>query len=98
MFTLINNVIRNFLHRPATRRYPFEKREPFAGARGHLVIDPATCVYCGICATKCPANALAVSRDPKSWTLDPYKCILCGYCIESCPKKCLSMNPHHREP
>jgi formate hydrogenlyase subunit 6/NADH:ubiquinone oxidoreductase subunit I len=95
MLTMLKNIFRNLTSRPATRRYPFVVREPIPGSRSRLEIDPAVCIYCGICARRCPANAIAVSKDPKSWTLDPYRCILCGYCTEVCPKKCLSMNPKH---
>ena len=75
--------------------YPFVSRTPVAGSRGHLVNDPNTCIYCGICQKRCPSDALKVARDPKTWTLDPYRCIVCGYCVDVCPKKCLSMNPNH---
>jgi formate hydrogenlyase subunit 6/NADH:ubiquinone oxidoreductase subunit I len=95
MLGMFNKIFRNLGSRPATRRYPFQKRDSFAGSRGRLEIDIASCIFCGMCAKRCPANALSVSRDPKSWTLDPYCCILCAYCVEVCPKKCLHMNPRH---
>lgn len=93
MFGLVKNIFQNLTRSPATRRYPFERRRPFAGTRGRLLIDIDACVFCGLCARRCPPTALTVSRQPQSWTLDPYRCILCGYCVEVCPKKCLSMNP-----
>jgi NADH-quinone oxidoreductase subunit I len=92
---MISHVFDNIRSKPATRLYPFEKREPPPGARGHLVNDPAACVYCGLCQRRCPAMALRVERKPKTWTLDRYRCILCGYCVEICPKQSLSMNPGH---
>lgn len=95
MFTLIGNILRNLTGKPATRPYPTQRREPIPGNRGSLQIDPAVCIYCGICSKRCPAQALAVTREPKTWTVDPYRCILCGYCVEVCPKKCLSMNPQY---
>ncbi len=97
MFNFVGNVFRNLTRKPATRPYPYQKRAPIAGNRGHLVIDPAVCIYCGLCSKRCPAQALAVTRkpNPNSWTLDPYRCILCGYCVEVCPKHCLSLKPEH---
>lgn len=89
-------VFENLFGRPPTRRYPFEKRAPISGSRGHLVNDPDQCVYCTLCAKRCPAQALVVTRKPDSWTLDPYRCIVCGYCVEVCPKKSLSMNADHQ--
>ncbi len=95
MFRLIKNVLQNIMNRPATRAYPFVKNEPIAGSRGRLEIDIDACIFCSMCVRKCPANALKVSRDPKSWTLDPYRCIVCGACVEGCPKKCLFMKNEH---
>jgi formate hydrogenlyase subunit 6/NADH:ubiquinone oxidoreductase subunit I len=51
--------------------------------------DPSKCVYCTLCARKCPTEALTVDRAAKTWTLDEEKCIGCGTCVESCPKNCI---------
>jgi len=56
---------------------------------GKPVNDPSKCVYCTICARKCPAEALTVDRAAKTWVLDEEKCIGCGTCAEACPKKCI---------
>ncbi len=56
---------------------------------GKPVQDPAKCVYCTICAKKCPAGALSVDRAAKTWTLDEDLCVGCGTCAESCPKKAI---------
>lgn len=99
MFDMITNIIKNLLAGPATRMYPFEKREPFADGRGQITgIDADKCVYCGICQKRCPANSIIVDRPNKTWTLDPYKCIICGVCTEVCPKKCISMDNQYRTP
>lgn len=62
---------------------------PKAREDGKPVNDPARCVYCTICARKCPAEALTVDRAAKTWTLDEDKCIACGNCAEVCPKNCI---------
>lgn len=93
MPSMIRNIVRNLFHRPATRKYPFEQREPIAGSRGHLKNDIDACIFCGLCVRRCPSAALAVTKNPKSWTFDPYRCVVCGACVEVCPKKCLSMDP-----
>lgn len=92
---MLKTIFRNLFGKPATRNYPFIRREAIAGNRGQLECDINACIFCSLCQRRCPANALAVSKPEKSWTLDPYKCILCGYCLEACPKKCLSMNAEH---
>lgn len=56
---------------------------------GKPVNDAKLCVYCGICAKKCPAGAIAVDRAAKTWTLDEEKCVACGNCAQVCPKKCI---------
>ena len=48
--------------------------------------DPSKCVYCTICARKCPGEALTVDRAAKTWTLDEDKCVACGTCADVCPK------------
>ena len=58
---------------------------------GLPVQDPAKCIYCTLCAKKCPAGALAVDRAAKTWTLDEDKCIACGTCHDICPKKAIVM-------
>jgi len=56
---------------------------------GKPVQDPDTCIYCTICARKCPAGALAVDRKEKTWVLDEDLCVACGTCAGVCPKKAI---------
>lgn len=58
---------------------------------GKPVSDPSRCVYCTLCAKKCPAGAIEVDRANKTWKLDDEKCVACGTCAEACPKKCIVM-------
>jgi len=58
---------------------------------GKPVSDPSKCVFCTLCAKKCPAEALTVDRAAKTWTLDEDKCVACGTCADACPKKCIIM-------
>ena len=54
-------------------------------------MNPDLCVYCTLCAKKCPVQALAVDRATKTWVLDKTLCIACGLCKSNCPKKCIEM-------
>lgn len=82
--------------KPATRRYPAEKRTPPKGARGRVTMKQLeTCVFCGVCGKKCPTRAIAVKRAEKTWEIDRLKCILCGECVEVCPKDSLAMEEEH---
>lgn len=58
---------------------------------GKPVNDTSICVYCTLCARKCPVGALEVDRANKTWVCDYEKCIGCGACAEACPKKCIIM-------
>ena len=58
---------------------------------GKPVQDPNKCVYCTLCAKKCPAGALSVDRAAKTWTLDEDSCVACGTCAGVCPKKAILM-------
>ncbi len=94
LFAMFNDIVRNLFRKPATRNYPYERRPDFPGTRGRLMIDPTNCIYCGICAKKCPSNAIVVTRKPdQSWQFDRFRCIVCAACVEACPKKCLRMAP-----
>ena len=53
--------------------------------------DTDVCVYCTLCAKKCPQGAITVDRAEKIWKLDKDACVSCGLCESSCPKKCISM-------
>ncbi len=97
MFNMLITTVKNLFKAPATRKYPFIKREPFKGARGSIEINIDDCIHCGICSKQCPANAILVNKDEKSWSINRYKCIMCEYCTEKCPKKCLSVGSKYAE-
>ena len=71
---------------PAAPAEPVKPRDD-----GKPVSDPGKCVYCTICAKKCPVGALEVDRTAKTWVLDEDKCVACGTCADACPKKCIIM-------
>jgi formate hydrogenlyase subunit 6/NADH:ubiquinone oxidoreductase subunit I len=93
MFDMIGNIFKNLGKGPATRLYPFEKREPFRASRGRVKgVEIDKCIFCGICSKKCPADAIKVDRNAKTWEINPFKCVICGVCSEVCPKKCIMMD------
>ena len=95
---MVRRSVRNLLARPATRRYPVEIRDPFAGARGRIQFDVSTCNYCMLCARRCPAAAITVSRENRTWAIEHLTCIACGVCVDVCARKSLSMSPEARKP
>ena len=90
-FVMTKIVLKSLFRKPATLLYPFKKRIYPKHSRGSIVINIANCIFCGICARKCPTAALEVFREAKAWEIDRLRCIACGYCVSACPKKCLSM-------
>ena len=84
--------------KPAAPAAPKAEAKPAAPAAGTVIKPrddgkpvqvPSKCVYCTICAKKCPAGALEVDRAAKTWKLDEDVCIGCGNCYEVCPKKAI---------
>ena len=98
MYKMLGRILKNLFSKPATRKYPVDKREPFANARGCIDMDVSTCIFCGICQKKCPANAIKVNKETKTWEIDPYKCIVCNECVVVCPKKSIISNAHYNAP
>jgi len=93
-FPLASTALKNLFSRPATRLYPAVKREPFPGTRGNLSIDFSQCILCGMCDRRCPANAITVSKEGRSWSVNHLSCVSCSCCVTVCPKKCLKLDPH----
>lgn len=85
-------VTRSALQRPATRRYPLERREPYARTRGHIAFKIDNCTFCTLCAVKCPTRAIVVSKQDRTWAIDQGRCILCGNCVEGCREGCIALS------
>lgn len=96
MYGMLKTVVKNVFSKPATRLYPFVKREPFENARGNLVMDAQACTLCKICDIMCPSDCINIDKEAGYWELDPYNCVVCGVCVDACPKKCLSLEAAHR--
>jgi len=91
-------VLKNLFSEPATRMYPFKKREFFLRTRGHIDIEVDKCIFCGICVKKCPTNAINVEKNKKLWAIERLRCIQCSACVDNCPKKCLHMKNEYTAP
>ncbi len=98
MAWFLPGVLSNLFGGPATRLYPVQKREPFAGARGHIEFDSTKCNLCTLCSRRCPAAAIEVDRPGKKYTFWPFRCIVCEACIEACPRKAITLKGEWRAP
>ncbi|HEY5561857.1 MAG TPA: 4Fe-4S dicluster domain-containing protein [Clostridiaceae bacterium] len=96
MANMLQLIMSNITHKPQTRLYPITERIPYERSRGQIEMDDTNCIYCKICANKCPADAITVDRDKKIWTLEAHRCIICNECVAVCPKKCITMKSQRR--
>ena len=52
--------------------------------RKRLVVEPAWCKGCGICAAFCPRQVLEIRKE-KVAVKAPELCVACGQCELRCP-------------
>lgn len=67
---------------PGNRPYRDWKQMPV------IPLTNASCISCGLCAARCPVQAIPVSNPSST---DPSRCILCMRCISVCPVKARSL-------
>lgn len=90
--------LKNLFSKPVTKRYPFEERVYPERTRGSIQINIDDCLFCGMCARKCPSGAIEVDRTARTWSIDRMGCVQCENCVNTCPKKCLHSDVHYTEP
>lgn len=81
--------------KPETILYPAQTRFVPEGLKGHIENDIARCIFCGICEKRCPADAIEVKKQDRTWSIDVFRCVQCGSCARECPQKCLRMEPSY---
>ena len=47
--------------------------------------DEEECIKCGLCAKRCPIDAIKFDKEKKQITFIPELCIGCGVCVHKCP-------------
>ena len=56
----------------------------------YALIDPDTCIACGICAQE-RCQVAAIEEGDQAYRITPEKCIGCGLCISTCPVEAISL-------
>lgn len=71
--------------------YPFYEK---VRQTKHFNVDD-TCIGCGICARKCPIEAIEIKDKKPVWVKD--KCVMCLGCLHRCPKFSIQYDNKTRE-
>ncbi len=61
-----------------------------------LIVNPAWCKGCGICAEFCPKKVLMIVKE-KVTVANPDDCIKCGMCEMRCPDYAIYLEEAHDE-
>lgn len=97
-FKLGKMTMHSLFTKPETTCYPFEKKTPPPGLKGHIENDMTKCILCGICQKTCPADAITVDRAAGTWSINRFRCVQCASCTRACPKQSLTMLPTYQTP
>jgi formate hydrogenlyase subunit 6/NADH:ubiquinone oxidoreductase subunit I len=95
IFTMTKTVSRNLATGPATLMYPQRERIYPLITRGRIENAIDQCIFCGLCARRCPTYAIVVTKEDKAWQIDRLKCCICNLCVDVCPVKCLATDNHY---
>lgn len=72
---------------PTGALLPVTAGEKHASTRAVAEVDPGRCIGCGVCARRCPAEAIVMTRlgDRRVPAISPDLCAGCGICRAVCP-------------
>jgi formate hydrogenlyase subunit 6/NADH:ubiquinone oxidoreductase subunit I len=94
---LLGDLWRSLVRRPATERYPFQRRAAPSRLRGPVQFDRTLCTGCRVCVMDCPANAVTLvtlDKASKLFVMEYHvdRCTFFAQCVESCSHPALWMS------
>ncbi len=95
--SMLGDLLKSLFKKPATERYPFERKDAPNRLRGKLMYDPEKCSGCQLCVKDCPSEAIeviTVDKVNKKFVMRYHidRCTYCAQCVQSCRFKCLEMS------
>jgi len=95
--TMFGDIIKSLFKKPATEKYPFERKAEPERLRSKLHWEPEKCTGCMMCVKDCTANALeleVIDRANKQFVMRYYidRCTFCDQCVRSCRFDCLHLS------
>ncbi len=82
-------MVKNFLSKRYTIRYPFKKTRMSKEWKGNkLYYDASMCISCAKCIINCPTKCLSFNKERKI-VVEQERCISCGECGRVCPVNCI---------
>ena len=90
-FSITRTLFGSLLSKPATIKLTQLNKHYTPHTRGHVENDIDACIFCGLCARRCPTHALGVNKQESIWSIERFKCIQCNCCVEICPANSLLM-------
>jgi NAD(P)H-quinone oxidoreductase subunit I len=94
---MFGDVFKSLFKKPATEKYPFERKPDPERLRGKLFWNAEKCTGCQMCVRDCPANALeliVIDRASKKFVMKYHaeRCTFCNQCVFSCKFGCLNLS------
>ena len=90
-FSITKTLFGSMLSKPSTIKLKELNSHFTPHTRGHVENDINACIFCGLCARRCPTHAIAVGKQERVWAIERFNCVQCNCCVEVCPANCLRM-------